>query len=172
MSGWLFFVLIVHWLGVAAYRGLEFERIYQSLLIFSPSIFGAAAAYVLTPTLPVEGEIDLDKHYFSVAPWVLRLAAAFLALAGLSDLLVPGEEPAPLLVYLSLATALLLLSLTARPLVHRVALLVLIAMLLRTVALGLVARAVRPSTRLQLTPSSSFQGTRGSILAAGAVPQR
>jgi hypothetical protein len=135
-SGWLFFALIIHWLGVSAYRGLEFERIYQSLLIFSPSIFGAAAAYVLTPTLPVEGEIDLDKHYFSVAPWVLRLAAAFMALAGLSDLLVPGEEPAPLPVYLTVATVLLLLSLTARPLVHRVVLSVLVVMLLRAVALG------------------------------------
>jgi hypothetical protein len=136
VSGWLFFALIIHWLGVSAYRGLEFERIYQSLLIFSPSIFGAAAAYVLTPTLPVEGEIDLDKHYFSVAPWVLRLAAAFIALAGLSDLLVPGDEPAPLPVYLTIATGLLLLSLTARPLVHRLVFSVLIVMLLRTVAFG------------------------------------
>ena len=115
---------------------MEFERIYQSLFIFSPSIFGAAAAYVLTPTVSVEGEIDLDKHYFTVAPWVFRLAAAFIALAGLSDLLVPGEESAPLPVYLTVGTVLLLLSFTARPPVHKVVLAVLLVSLLRVVAFG------------------------------------
>jgi hypothetical protein len=135
-SAWLFFGLVIHWLGISAYRGLEFERIYQSLFIFSPSIFGAAAAYVLTPTLSAEGEIDLEKHYFSVAPWVFRLAAAFLALAGLTDLLVPGEESAPLLVFLAPATVLLLVSFSARPLVHKVVLSILCVRLLLVVAFG------------------------------------
>jgi hypothetical protein len=135
-SAWLFFGLIIHWLGVSAYRSLEFERFYQSLFIFSPSIFGAAAAYVLTPTVSAEGEIDLDKHYFSVAPWVFRLAAAWIALAGLSDLLVPGEELRPLPVFLTFATVLLLLSFTARPLVHKVILSILCVALLRAVAFG------------------------------------
>ena len=103
-SGWLFLSLIIHWLGVSAYRGLEFDRIYESLFIFSPSILGAAAAFVITPVVSVEGEIDLDKHYFSIAPWTFRLAAAFLAMAGLSDLLVPGEEPIPLSQFLIVAT--------------------------------------------------------------------
>ncbi len=119
-SGWLFLGLMIHWLGVSAYRGLEFDRIYQSLLIFSPAIFGAAAAFVITPNFSVEGEIDLDKHYFSVAPWAFRLAATFVALAGLSDLLVPGDEAAPLAGFLIGATALLLLSFTARRTVHTV----------------------------------------------------
>jgi hypothetical protein len=86
----MFLSLIIHWLGVSAYRDLELERNYQSLLFFSPSILGAAAAYVLTPTVPAEGEIDLDKHYFSLAPWAFRLAAAYTAFAGLSDLLILG----------------------------------------------------------------------------------
>ena len=135
-SGWLFFVLIVHWLGISAYRDMEFERIYQSHLIFSPSIFGATAAYVLTPTVPAQGEIDLDRHYFTVAPWVFRLAAAFITLAGISDLLVPGEEPAPLLVYLTISAVLLLLGFTVRPAVHIVVLTVLLVSLLRVVAFG------------------------------------
>ena len=136
VSGWLFFTLIFHWLVISAYRGMEFERIYQSLLIFSPSVFGATAAYVLTPTVPAEGEIDLDRHYFTVAPWVFRLAAAFIALAGVSDLLVPGEEPAPLLVYLTIGGVLLLLGFTARPLVHKVVLTGLLVLVLRVVAFG------------------------------------
>ena len=135
-SGWLFFVLIIHWLGVSAYRGLEFERIYQSLLIFSPSIFGAAAAYVLTPTLPVEGEIDLEKHYFSVAPWAFRCAAAYTALAGLSHLLVPEQKTTPPLVSLTLTAVLILLSFSKRPRLHQVALSILGVMLLANLALG------------------------------------
>ena len=125
----MFLSLIIHWLGVSVYRGLEFERNYQSLLFFAPSIFGAAAAYVLTPTLNAEGEIDLDKHYFSVAPWAFRLAAAYTAFAGISDLLVPGEATTPRPVVLTLTATLLLLSFVARPRVHKVALVMLFAIL-------------------------------------------
>ena len=37
-SGWLFLSLIIHWLDVSAYRNLEFDRNYESLLFFLPSI--------------------------------------------------------------------------------------------------------------------------------------
>ncbi len=133
-SGWMFMSLIIHWLGVSDYRGLEFERNYQSLLFFLPSIFGAAAAYVLTPTVHGEGEVDLEKHYFSVAPWAFRSAAAYTALAGISDLLVAGESTTPRPVVLILTSALLLLSFTARRRVHQMALVVLWAMIFLNVA--------------------------------------
>lgn len=132
----MFLSLIIHWLGVSAYRDLEFERNYQSILFFSPSILGAAAAYVLTPTLPGEGEIDLEKHYFSVAPWALRLAAAYTALAGFSDFLVPGKSTTPGLVIVAFTTTLLLVSFTVRRRVHQVALSFLCAMVLLNIAVG------------------------------------
>jgi hypothetical protein len=135
-SGWLFLSLIIHWLGVSAFRDLEFERNFQSLLFFSPSIFGAAAAFVLTPTLSSEGEIDLDKHYFSISPWAFRLAAAYTALAGFSDLLVPAGETTPRPVVLTLTTVLFLLSFTARRRIHQVALFILSAMLVLNIAVG------------------------------------
>ena len=121
-SGWIFLSLIAHWLDVSAYRDLEFDRNYESLLFFLPSIFGAAAAFVLTPTVPDEGEFDLGRHYFSVAPWAFRLAAAYVALAGIADLLVPGEASTPPPVVLALTSILLLLSFTERPRLHAVAL--------------------------------------------------
>ena len=80
-SGWLFSSLILHWLGLSAYRDLEFERLSRSLLVFSPSILGAAAAFVLTPEFPEQGDVDVDKHYFAVAPWVFSLLAAYSILA-------------------------------------------------------------------------------------------
>jgi hypothetical protein len=135
-SGWLFLSLIIHWLGVSAYRDLEFERNFQSLLFFSPSVLGAAAAFVLTPTLSSEGEIDLERHYFSVSPWVFRLAAAYTALAGFSDLLVPGEDTTPRPVILMLTAVLLLMSFTARRRIHQVALVILSALVLVNVAVG------------------------------------
>jgi hypothetical protein len=119
VSGWLFSSLILHWLGLSAYRGLDFGRTLQSLLVFSPSIVGAAAAFVLTPELPAEGNIEIDKHYFSIAPFAFPLIAAYLVLSGLSDLLVPGEEPTPLFVPLAFGALLFSLGLTRRRAMHR-----------------------------------------------------
>ena len=118
-SGWLFWSLILHWLGLSAYRDLEFDRVSQSLLVFSPSILGAASAFVLTPDFPGEGDIEVDKHYFSVAPWVFPLVAAYTILAGLSDLLVPGEAPVPLYIALIFGALLFWLGLTRRRAIHR-----------------------------------------------------
>lgn len=135
-SGWLFFSLIVHWLGVSAFRDAEFERNYQSLLFFLPSIFGAASAFVLTPTVPAEGEFDLDKHYFSVSPWAFRLAAAYTALAGVADLLVPQAPTTPRVVVAILTSALLVPSFSTRPGVHKIALSILGAMLVLNAAVA------------------------------------
>ncbi len=118
-SGWLFSSLILHWLGLSAYRSLEFDRLLQSLLVFSPSILGAAAAFVLTPEFPNDGDVEIDKHYFSIAPWVFPLLAAYTILGGLSDLLVPGEEPTPLFVALAFGALLFWLGLTRRRAIHR-----------------------------------------------------
>jgi hypothetical protein len=119
VSGWLFSSLILHWLGLSAYRDLEFDRLSLSLLVFSPSILGAATAFVLTPEFPDQGNIEVDRHYFSVAPWAFPLAAGYIILAGLSDLLVPGEEPAPLFTALGFGALLIWLSLTRRRAIHR-----------------------------------------------------
>ena len=135
-SGWLFFSLILHWLGVSAFRDLEFERIYQSLLFFFPSILAAAAAFILTPTLPTDGQINLEEHYFSVAPWAFGCAAAYTAIAYVSDFLVPGEQTTPALVSLTLTMGLLVLASTKRPKLHRLVLSVLSAILLTSVVFG------------------------------------
>ncbi len=135
-SGWLFFSLIIHWFNVSAYRGLEFERNYESLLFFLPSIFAAGTAFILTPTLSSEGDIDLEEHYFSVAPWAFRSAAAYTALAGLSHLLVPEQRTTPPLVSLTLTSILLLLSFSTRPRLHQMGLSVLGLMLLGNLAFG------------------------------------
>ncbi len=124
-SGWIFLSLIAHWLDVSAYRDFSFERNYESLMFFLPSIVGAAAAFVMTPTLPDDGEFDLERHYFSVAPWGYRLAAAYVALAAIADLLVPSEASTPRAVALTLTSVLLLLSFTQQPRLHRAALVVL-----------------------------------------------
>ena len=135
-SGWLFLSLIVHWFNVSAYQGLEFERNYESLLFFLPSIFAAGTAFILTPTLSSEGNIDLEKHYFSVAPWAFRSAAAYTALAGLSHLLAPEQTTTPPLVSLTLTSVLVLLSFSTRPRLHQVALSVLGVMVLFSLAVG------------------------------------
>jgi hypothetical protein len=119
MSSWLFLALILHWLGLSSYRDLEIDRTLQSLFIFSPSILGAATAFVLTPEFPDEGVLDLESHYFSVAPWIFPLAAAFYALSGFSDLLVPGKEPAPMVLFLGQGALLLWLGFTRRRGIHR-----------------------------------------------------
>lgn len=135
-SGWLFFSLLIHWLGISAFRGLEFERFYQSLLFFLPSIFAAGAAFILTPTLPTDGPIDLEKHYFSVAPWAFGSAAAYTAMAYFSDFLVPDQETTPTVVSLTLTTGLLVLAFVKRPKLHGMVLLVLGSILLASVAFG------------------------------------
>jgi len=135
-SGWLFLSLIIHWFNVSAYRDLEFERNYESLLFFLPSIFAAGTAFILTPTLSSEGDIDLEEHYFSVTPWAFRSAAAYTALAALSHLLVPEQRTTPLLVSLTLTSVLILMSFSTRPRLHQVALSVLGVMKLANVAFG------------------------------------
>lgn len=124
-SGWIFLSLIAHWLDVSAFRHLEFDRNYESLLFFLPSILGAAAAFVLTPTVPGEGELDLEKHYFSVSPWSYRLAGAYVVLAGVADLLIPGEASTPRPFVFMLTALLLGLSFTERPGFHRIGLVLL-----------------------------------------------
>ncbi|MEM7412195.1 MAG: hypothetical protein AAF430_18345 [Myxococcota bacterium] len=135
-TGWLFFSLIIHWFNVSAYRDLEFERNYESLLFFLPSIFAAATAFILTPTLSSEGEIDLEKHYFSVSPWAFRTAATYTALGGLSHLLVREQQTTPSLVSLALTSVLILLSFSERTRLHQVALSFLGVMLLVNVVFG------------------------------------
>ena len=117
-SGWIFLSLIAHWLDVSAYRDLDFDRNYESLLFFLPSILGAAAAFVLTPSVPEDGRLDLDRRYFSIAPWAYLLAAAYVALAAVADLLVPAEASTPRPFAFALIAALILLSFTHRPRLH------------------------------------------------------
>ena len=135
-SGWIFLSLIIHWFNVSAYRGLEFERNYESLLFFLPSIFAAGTAFILTPTLSSEGDIDLEEHYFSVIPWAFRSAAAYTALAGLSHFLLLEQRATPPLVSLTLTSILVLVSYSTRPRLHQVALSVLGVMLLANLAFG------------------------------------
>jgi hypothetical protein len=117
-SGWLFTSLILHWLGLSAYRDMEFERLFQSLIVFSPSIIGASAAFVIAPRFPPGGDLDVDKHYFSVARWAFPLAAAYVLMSGLSDLLVPAEELPPLSVSLTEGALLLCLGFARRRPIH------------------------------------------------------
>jgi hypothetical protein len=121
-TGWLFSFLVLHWLGLWAYRELDFERILYSFIVFAPSVVGALAAYVFTPSFRGEGAIDVEAHYFSVAPWAFALAALLVVLAGLTDLLVPGGEPAPLYVFLAGGGLLFWLSRSRSRRVHQVAL--------------------------------------------------
>ena len=115
--------LIFHWLGLSTYRDLELDRIFQSLFMISPSILGAATAFAITPELPDNGTLELECHYFVVAPWAFPLAAAMSVLSGLSDLLlIPGEEPAPLLFFLAQGALLLVLGFTRAKSVHAIAL--------------------------------------------------
>ena len=117
-SGWIFLSLIAHWLDVSAYRDFDFVRNYESLLFFLPSILGAGAAFVLTPSVPEDGELDLERHYFSVAPWAYRLAAAYVAVAGVADLLVPDEASTPRFFTVAITSTLVLLSFTQKPRLH------------------------------------------------------
>lgn len=135
-SCWLFLSLLIHWFNVSAYRGLEFERNYESLLFFLPSIFAAGTAFILTPTLPSEGEIDLEEHYFSVSPWAFRSAAAYTALAGLSHLILLEQRATPPLVSLTMTSVLVLVSFSVRPRLHQAALSVLALMLLANLVYG------------------------------------
>jgi len=101
-------LLVGHWLGLSAYRSIEHISPAQSLLIFSPSFIAALAAFILAPDRNGSEAIDLSAHYSTVSRWVFTLLAAFVLLAGLSDLLIPGEEPLPFLFYLLWAGALLI----------------------------------------------------------------
>jgi hypothetical protein len=72
--------------------------------------------------LPLDGDIEIDEHYFSIAPWFFGLVAAFTILSGLSDLLVPGEEPTPLFIPLTFGTLLIRLAVSKRRAIHRLVL--------------------------------------------------
>ena len=122
VSGWLFSALIFHWLGLSTFREMEFDRFHQSLVVFSPSIFGAATAFVFRPDLSADGNIAMETHYFFVAPWVFPLAAAFSVAAGLSDLLVAAGEPAVVVFLVVQAALLFSLSFTRRRASHYVVL--------------------------------------------------
>jgi hypothetical protein len=128
--------LIIHWFNVSAYRGLEFERNYESLFFFLPSIFAAGTAFILTPTLLREGDIDLEAHYFSVTPWAFRSAAAYTALAGLSHFLLLEQATTPPIVSTIMTLVLVLVSYSKRTRLHQVALSVLGVMLLANLAFG------------------------------------
>ena len=113
--------LIGHWLGLSAYRSIDTFSIGGSLLVFSPSLVAALAAFVLAPNRSGEEPLDLDAHYLRIAPWLFSLLAIFILLAGLSDLLIPGLEPLPLWLYVAWAALLLAPALTASRRVHAVA---------------------------------------------------
>ena len=115
---------------------MEFGRNYESLLFFFPSILAAAAAFILTPTLPSDGRINLEDHYFSVAPWAFGCAAAYTAIAYVSDFLIPEEQTTPALISLTLTTGLLVLATTKRPTLHRLVLSGLGVILLASVIFG------------------------------------
>ncbi len=121
-TGWLFFFLIAHWLGLWAYRDFEFDRLLQSFIVFAPSIVGALCAYVFTPSLSDKGDLDIDEHYFYVARWGYSLVGLFIVLAGLTDILVPGREPLPLFVFLVGGAFMLWLGYTQHRLVHYIVL--------------------------------------------------
>lgn len=131
-------LIVGHWLGLSAYRSLDEISAGQSLMIFSPALTAALAAFILSPDRRSDEPLDLSAHYFRVSRWIFPLLAAFTILAGVSDLLIPGREPFPLWFYGAWAATLLLPAFTASPWTHA---LVIGASLLVPLAFAAVARA-------------------------------
>ena len=77
-------------------------------------------ALLSTPYVPYEGDMDLERNYFAVAPWVYRLTAAFVAFACVADLLVPDEVSAPRRFTIAITSTLLLMSFNKSRRLHRI----------------------------------------------------
>ncbi len=121
-SAILLLALVGHWLGLSSYRALPAISSSESLLVFLPSFLAAFVAYLLAPEFTGSERLDLSEHYFTVAPWVFPLLAAFMVFAGLSDRVVLGQDILPFWSYLARAGVLLVPAFSSRVTLHAAAL--------------------------------------------------
>ena len=88
---WMAYVvlwMLLHWWGIWDYRGVEFQSFFGFLALVAPSLTFVLVAFLITPTLPPEGDLDLRDYYARTQRWVFPLAALILLeLSGLRMLL-------------------------------------------------------------------------------------
>ncbi len=102
-SGGMMLVVITHVTGIWAYREVELEPLYQTLVVVLPVIVLALGVTILIPGRDREGITDLEAHYFAVAPASFVCTALFFLLALMADQLPGAEEVPPWWYMLTLA---------------------------------------------------------------------
>ena len=70
--------MILHWWGIWQYRTVEFRAFHQFLALLAPSLTLVIVAFLITPRLPFQGQLDLRDYYFRNQRWTFGLAAVIL----------------------------------------------------------------------------------------------
>ena len=70
--------ILQHWWGIWDYRSIEFTNFFSFLALVAPSLTFVLLAFLVTRTLPVDGDLELRDYYRRNQRWVFPLAAVIL----------------------------------------------------------------------------------------------
>ena len=70
--------MIQFWWGTWDLRTADFDSFFKLLLILTPFLTYVILAFLLVPTVPAQGELDLQDYYFRNQVWIFMLAGLIL----------------------------------------------------------------------------------------------
>ena len=74
--------MLQHWWGIWDYRTVEFTSFFSFLALVAPSLTFVLLAFLVTPKLAPQGDLDLRDYYARNQIWVFPLAALILVELG------------------------------------------------------------------------------------------
>ncbi|PCJ27305.1 MAG: hypothetical protein COA96_03725 [SAR86 cluster bacterium] len=81
---------IQYWVGIWPYLNVEFRYIYQVWFLIFPTLFIVLVSFAITPDIDPDENFNLREYYLSRRGPIFFGLAAFLAMAQLADLIIPG----------------------------------------------------------------------------------
>lgn len=134
--GWTIYILLVsiqYWIGMWSYNRIQIEYVGQIYFLVIPTLFIVLAAFVVTPDVPLDGELEVREYYWSRRAGVFLPMAAFWMAAWIADLVIVGVaqvEIGFMTISLASAASLTVLVFTKRMWIHAVVLSLSIAFVL------------------------------------------
>lgn len=122
--GWTIYILlyaIQYWIGMWSYQQLEIGYVGQIYFLVIPTIFIVLAAYVITPDVPLDAELDVRSYYWRKRRVVFLSLATFSVAAWMADLVIAGVDSLEInFMILSILTAasMVLLAFSSRSWIH------------------------------------------------------
>lgn len=95
--GWCLVLItwpIMYWIGMWAYRDVEFVVMGQVLMLFIPTLLAVLAQYAITPVAQGEKTLSLRNHYLAKRRLVFLPFGMFLVMSYVADLVIVGTGAA------------------------------------------------------------------------------